>query len=867
VTTQSRPGLRLRLVVSISLALGVVFGGAGLTPTFGGAGDGEKKALLRAYDEATADRRDAATAHPHTGPVAVLAGTTAEQGHVHGVADGHGHSHNDPATKNALARGGELEVADPTTPAQARRNAAAVAQQRREPDPKLVRVPKPSQRLTSPQNRYVMAGGCYALRGPAGWVVKDGSAYAANGKRRAAEPFHFKATTLGKYLLWDSAERFLSTDANPLGPGVAAKAAPSESSIWTVRKPGGFRFVQAGEKLRAGDPVTTAGKGSTFRLRLTKGCARWPDIGTQISGRPFAGTSDFQEVRGTADTHTHGMAFRFLGGAHCGKPWSPYGVTDALQDCEDHQATNGCGTLETALSGEPCHDPVGWPTFVDWPAPDSLTHEGTYHRWMERSWRGGLRLFTNLLVENNQLCQLYPFKDVDTFSKTRCDDMRSVELQAEEMRELERYVDAQYGGPGKGWYRIVTSPWEARRVINQGKLAVVMGIETSIPFGCTVKLTVPQCDKKQIDNALARAHKMGVRQMELVNKFDNALAGVAGDAGETGVLVNSANFAETQSFWRMESCDPEIEGAHDKPQIAAPEISPDQQDALFGAIAKFAGTLVQPVPAYGPPQHCNQTGLSDLGKHLIKRMAQRSMIFDPDHMSVKARAASLDLLERLEYPGVLSSHSWATPDAYPRIYKLGGFITPYAGDSTGFVDKWRQHLKWADKRFYFGFGYGADTNGLGAQGDPRPDAAANPVTYPFTGYGGVTVRKQRSGERVYDVNADGVAHYGLYPDWFKDLEKIAGKNISTDMMRGAEAYLQMWERAEGVTNDACRQPAVAKRAGMIRGLRSGLTVKQVLLRAGQPHERLGQRFTYCGKKPSGKLTEVTLRFRPNGRLR
>ncbi len=32
------------------------------------------------------------------------------------------------------------------------------------------------------------------------------------------------------------------------------------------------------------------------------------------------------------------------------------------------------------------------------------------------------------------------------------------------MRALERYVDAQNGGPGMGWYRIVTSPAQARKV-------------------------------------------------------------------------------------------------------------------------------------------------------------------------------------------------------------------------------------------------------------------------------------------------------------------------------------------------------------------------------------------------------------------
>ncbi len=849
-----------RLVLSLVTALGVVLGLTAVVPSYGGGDEQatpEKKALIQAYDRAAADRGSAGSAADESQP------------HTH---DGHGHDHNDPATKNAVSRAGaEAGAVDPTTAAQARRNEASVAAQRAEPDPQLVRVPAPSERRASPQNRYVMAGGCYALRGPQGWVVRDGAGYAARAATAgAAEPFHFQATTLGEYLLWDSQASFLSSDALPLAPGVTARSEADESSIWTVTKPDRFVLAQGSDRLTSGRPLTT-GSGTQFELRLVDGCGTWPEIGVQISGRPFAGTSSFQEVRGTTDNHTHGMAFRFLsGGAHCGKPWSPYGVTEALVDCPDHRATGGVNALEAALTGEPRHDPVGWPTFVDWPAPESLTHEGTYYKWMERSWRGGLRLFTNLLVENNQLCQLYPFKDPQTFAKTQCDDTLSVELQAQDMRDFEDYIDAQYGGPGKGWYRIVTSPFEARRVINQGKLAVIMGIETSIPFGCTVKATVPQCDEASIDAALDRAHRMGVRQMEIVNKFDNALSGITGDEGQTGALVNSANFAETGSFWRMETCEePVAPGVTDKEQYAQPGTEYPQQDAIFGAIADLFGETLQPAPVYPPAPHCNQTGLSSLGEHLVKRLAQRKMVFDPDHMSVEARQSSLDVLERMDYPGVLSSHSWATPDAYPRIYEMGGFITPYAGDSTGFVDKWRQHLKWADGRFYFGFGYGADINGLGAQGDPRPTAAQNPVTYPFTGYGGVTVRKQVSGERVYDINADGVAHYGLYPDWFEDLEQIAGSEgpaIRDDMMRGAEAYLQMWERAQGVSNDACRQPSVAKKASMIRGLRSGLSVKQVLLRAGQPHERLGTRFTYCARADDGDLTKVRLDFTRAGRL-
>ena len=112
--------------------------------------------------------------------------------------------------------------------------------------------------------------------------------------------------------------------------------------------------------------------------------------------------------------------------------------------------------------------------------------------------------------------------------------------------------------------------------------------------------------------------------------------------------------------------------------------------------------LIPAIPLYPAKHHCNKLGLSDLGAHTIKGMAQRHMIFDPDHMSVKARQQSLDVIDQLGYPGVVSSHSWSTPDAYPRIYGERGFITPYAGDSTGFVEKWKRHLTWANPAHVLG---------------------------------------------------------------------------------------------------------------------------------------------------------------------
>ena len=224
----------------------------------------------------------------------------------------------------------------------------------------------------------------------------------------------------------------------------------------------------------------------------------------------------------------------------------------------------------------------------------------------------------------------------------------------------------------------------------------------------------------------------------------------------------------------------------------------------------------------------------------------RGFVFDPDHMSVLARDEALDQVEAADYPGVISSHSWSTQNTLPRVYALGGMVTPYAGSSSGFANDWEE-IKSAEVRGelgdqYFGFGYGADANGFGSQGGPRNPATGNrgrPI--PFTGIdGAVTFDQQKSGTeaegKTYDINTDGVDHYGLYPDWLEDLRQIKGDAIVEDMNRGAEAYLQMWERTFGIREVDCSQWGDEDFAG--KGLGTELQLnkkpKRTLRTAGQP---------------------------------
>ena len=721
----------------------------------------------------------------------------------------------------------------------------------------------------APTDRYDLANGCFAIRSVAldQHVVKADGGYAASaGSAGQAEPFFMEPPELGRYLFYGRNRDFLAAGA---GDVVETDAEPSDAAEWVVEEAGRGAFsitsVSAAKPLATGPDgrLTLGGSGDAARFAFdaAEGCAPYPEVEINAKGVPTTGPTSYGETSGLVDAHMHMMAFEFLGGsAHCGRPWHRYGAPYALVDCPDHYPNGSGAVLENALSGggRPTHDPVGWPTFQDWPAHDSLTHESSYYRWLERAWMGGLRVFVNLMVDNTALCKIYPLK------RNSCNEMETVRLEIQRIHELENYIDAQEGGPGEGWFRIVTNPTEARRVINDGKLAVILGIEISQLFNCNVQNDVPTCTREDIDSQLAEMHDAGIRQMELVNKFDNALAGVAGDGGVIGPVVNVANRGETGHFWQMETCTGRAE-AHDHAQITNTGEVP-AQDSIFGAGFTLFGVPSGTAPIYPAPPHCNTRGLTDLGAYLLRKMIKRKMIFDPDHMSVLARDQGLELMKAKDYSGVVSSHSWSTPDSFPKIYELGGFIAPYAGGSAGFVHKWQHTKPMRDKRFYFGFGYGADANGFGAQGGPRDPALAPPVTYPFRSFdGSVTFEKQRSGERVYDINAEGVAHYGLYPDWVEDVRLIGGKGIIRDMGRGAEAYLQMWERAEGVPGPDCRSTHARFTGGGLGEVRLGDKPEQVLARAGQP-ERRTRTWKWCVDGRQNRKARESAVFTQGGKV-
>jgi len=685
--------------------------------------------------------------------------------------------------------------------------------------------------------RYALVHGCYDL---------------TSGGKKVAGPLRMQASGLGTYLLYGAQGDFLTAGADGK---VAPAADPSDNGNWTVDVRGDdYTLTLPNGKALSADAagaLTVGGGAGAFGFAKADGCATFPEAPTNVTGDPSTVPTPYGAVKGILDAHMHWMAFEFLGGkAHCGRPWSPFGIADALVDCPSHRVPGSEGNLlELALGGPATHDPQGWPNFTYWPKYNSLTHEGTYYKWVERAYRSGLRMFVNLYVDNGQLCNLY------TERSHNCNEMDTVRLEMKRLRETRDYIDAQEGGPGKGWLKIVTDPFEARKVIASGKLAVLQGIEISRLFDCQVYNDVPQCDKAKIDKNLDEMYNGGVRAMELVNKFDNAFVGVAGDTGTTGLITNTGNKLETGKYLDMQTCQGLDPGEEDQAQVTVTPAINNVLAPLYGAALPQGQA-----PVYPPPPHCNSLGLSSLGQYLIGRMMDKGMIIDPDHMSVAARNATLDLVEARKYGGLVSSHSWSTPEAYKRILQDGGVVTPIASSAKSFAESWKTLKAERNPNYLFGFGYGADMNGFHSLGGPANDPAAT-VTYPFKSIDGKqTIDKETTGNRTWDINTDGTDHYGLLPDWIESVHKLAGDDFMADMANGPEAYLQMWERALGVP---MHRKLPARTRFTTKGLGKVLlgSSNEALLRsAGQPFDRGPRAWTYDvsarDKRPAGKVVAV-----------
>ncbi|MBI3784343.1 MAG: cadherin-like beta sandwich domain-containing protein [Deltaproteobacteria bacterium] len=587
--------------------------------------------------------------------------------------------------------------------------------------------------------------------------------------------------------------------------------------------------------------------------------------------------TDHNLVATNGDTLDAPVCPAYLSGCGARQFHTEHSLLSAVLDPHKGGDAIGGGTKDSSGSN------LGAPAFNGWPQATSTTHQQTYYKWLERAWRGGLRLIVQMAVTNTALCKSN--RHIPGFN---CDDsMAFIDQQLQAAYDLENYIDKVVGNGvdnDEGWFRIVFTPDQAREAIANGKLAVVLGIEVDHLFNCrfpkdhcqyTFSDSVDSCDLSDSDTDTSScrdpndptkssetwvreqvAHyynDWGVRHMFPIHNFDNAYGGAA--TWQNAIEVG--NRAVEGQWYKTRDC--YSEGYRFK-------LDPVIETALLQLGFGITGTP----PLRVESASCNYFGLFPLGKVLIDEMMNKGMIIDIDHMSSKAIDDTLTIAEAHSYP-LIATHAlfrdlhneeirherMRTQTQLKRLNKLNSMLavmlkddvldTDFRGyrktknyDGSGISDDCRHSTKTFAQAYKFAVdkmggrvGMGSDFNGVAGHFGPRFGnlACGGPellnltfdsaitaenngmddersaqlrenqkLVYPFSLPGFGFLYKQVSGEKTFDFNVDGLAHIGLLPDFVKDMSVIGLSDTDLDpLMRSAEEYIRLWERALGQT--------------------------------------------------------------------
>jgi microsomal dipeptidase-like Zn-dependent dipeptidase len=700
---------------------------------------------------------------------------------------------------------------------------------------------------------YGFASGCYSVRSGDLWLAAtmSGDAFEFVGDPNAASRFFMKASDLGTYLLYDENGGYLVSDDGPL---LRQNSLQSDALLNDDSYVSGAEWLPENSDLdatqyqlrnRRTDQLLANGGVAAEGLPITfepaSACREHPELSLDANGTVTRTTFDDGDVYGIVDTHSHILSnFAFGGGSlFHGAPFHRLGVEHALSDCAPFHGENGrkdffgyafdtsgsdgadfTALIPDLIAGELSvdnHLTTGYPEFTDWPnGPTRSTHQTQYYRWLERAHLAGLRLVVQHATTNSVICNFTVGAGLQQ-SRYECDDMVAVDRILTESYAMERYIDAQSGGPGLGWFRIVKTPAEAREAITAGKMAVVLGIETSNLFECALTPVDgnPTCDEAFIKERLDHYYEVGVRAMFPVHKYDNAFTPGDGDRAfiELGNFLNSGHWSNFTldcpdlSNHGFDNGDVNFGGlnmprdVYDSP--APNDLSNYPENPV--AITSLYLTQVLEPPLVGP--YCQNATMTPLGETMLHEMMLRGMLIEVDHLPQWSYVRAYELLEAADYPAI-GSHG---RDNDGRIYQLGGVSTTGFGrcrddggpGSTvqGFIDK-IQFI--TANNGYPAEGFGFDLNGFAGARGPRfgdgvcASPQTDPVTYPFRSYADdIEFTQPVIGNRTLDFNYEGLVHIGLLPELIEDARRDAVSDADIEpLFRSAEGYIRTWERAE-----------------------------------------------------------------------
>ena len=123
----------------------------------------------------------------------------------------------------------------------------------------------------------------------------------------------------------------------------------------------------------------------------------------------------------------------------------------------------------------------GYPTFTAWPMWWSAAHQQMHWEWVKRAYQGGLRLMV-AAVGNSEVISFALAKEEN---RQFTSDQDALALQIPAIKA--------FAAANSTWAEIALTPRDARRIINSGKLAIVIGVELDHVFdSCSADVTHPR---------------------------------------------------------------------------------------------------------------------------------------------------------------------------------------------------------------------------------------------------------------------------------------------------------------------------------------------------------------------------------------
>ncbi len=276
--------------------------------------------------------------------------------------------------------------------------------------------------------------------------------------------------------------------------------------------------------------------------------------------------------------------------------------------------------------------------YVDFPRWNTMFHQTMHITWVRRSYEGGQRLMV-VPVGVAKSWEFNVYNDGHFVSS-------KIHIE-NEINELKRIVNAN-----SDWLAIAYTPREARQIILNNKMAIVIALEQA-----EVGNYFPA-----VNDEVNWLYNLGVRHVFPIHNINNRLGGAAvfnSSLNSYNDLVNRPGPDDMIIAFNVKEGE-----THDETRTTVKLGRTFMRQNLrlfpvigFGTIPFFYSN---DVPAdYNYPSfisHKNRRGLLPRGEQYINELMKKGMIIEVDHMSDDAQQTSMQLLNRYHYP-MISGHS------------------------------------------------------------------------------------------------------------------------------------------------------------------------------------------------------------------